>query len=69
MKIGIIGIGNMGSVIVHQLEPHYQILGFDKDKKRLAEHLTPVIASATIRELVEKADVLILAHPLSLPAL
>jgi pyrroline-5-carboxylate reductase len=61
MKIGIIGIGNMGSVIVHQLEPHYQILGFDKDKKRLAEHLTPVIASATIRELVEKADVLILA--------
>ena len=58
--IGIIGFGNMGSVIGEQLKSKYQIWAFDKDKDKTNNLLNINIADNAL-DLVNKVDALILA--------
>ncbi|MGD0336754.1 MAG: pyrroline-5-carboxylate reductase [Candidatus Omnitrophota bacterium] len=58
-KIGIIGYGNMGSAIAERIKTEYNVLVFDKDKSKKPGK--GIIFSATVVDLVEKSDVLILA--------
>ena len=38
-KIGIIGFGNMGSVIAERIKKSHQVIVFDKDKDKTAKIL------------------------------
>lgn len=58
--IGIIGYGNMGSVIGQQLKSKYQIWTFDKDKNKTKNLLDINIANNTV-DLIDKVDTVILA--------
>lgn len=62
-KIGIIGFGNMGSVIAHKLaaqENEYEVRVFEKDKAK-AVHSKDITFSEDLFDLVLKVDTLILA--------
>lgn len=59
-KIGIIGLGNMGSAIAGQIKKHYQIFVFDKDRGK-AGNLFEMNVSTNAIELVKNADPVILA--------
>lgn len=59
-KIGIIGFGNMGSVIGEQLKTDYKIAVFDKDPAKLGNISDMGIASS-ISALVDGTDTIILA--------
>lgn len=59
-KIGIIGCGNMGRVMVEQLKNDYHIFVFDKDKNKIKDVLG-VNRCKDIRQLLEKSEVIILA--------
>lgn len=59
-KIGIIGLGNMGSAIAGQIKKHYQIFVFDKDRGK-ADNLFEMNVSTNAIELVKNADPVILA--------
>ncbi|MDD5583653.1 MAG: pyrroline-5-carboxylate reductase [Candidatus Omnitrophica bacterium] len=58
--IGIIGYGNMGSVIGKKLCQKYQVLIFDKDNRK-SENTSNVKAAQNINELITGAGVVILA--------
>lgn len=59
-KIGIIGFGNMGSVIGEQLKADYKLVVFDKDSAKLGNISDMGIASS-ISALVDETDTIILA--------
>lgn len=62
-KIGIIGFGNMGSVIAQRLsvqDHNYDILVFDKEKAKL-NNLSGIKASKDIHDLAASSDIIILA--------
>lgn len=59
-RIGIIGFGNMGSVIGERIKAKYEIYVFDKDKNKTQNLLGIEVAADNI-DLVEKAEVVILA--------
>lgn len=59
-KIGIIGFGNMGSVIAHQLKATYKIRVFDKDKNR-AINVEGINVALDNADLVKSVDIVILA--------
>ncbi|MDI6758964.1 MAG: pyrroline-5-carboxylate reductase [Candidatus Omnitrophota bacterium] len=58
--IGIIGFGNMGSVIAQRLKKKYKIVVFDKDKGK-TRPLIRIKAADSLLELVRNTNVLILA--------
>lgn len=58
--IGIIGFGNMGRAIGQQLKGDYQVLCFDQDSSK-TEDLSQIKAAGAVEDLVNKAQVLILA--------
>lgn len=60
LKIGIIGFGNMGSAIAERIKSKYSVEVFDKDAKKL-KNLSDIKSSPGIEELVNRADVIILA--------
>ena len=59
-RIGIIGFGNMGQAIAEQLKGDYTIYCFDKDITK-SKDLSGIEATKTMAELVNKAEVVILA--------
>jgi pyrroline-5-carboxylate reductase len=59
-KIGIIGFGNMGSVIAERIKGKYKVVVFDKDKEK-TKSLTEIKVANTVLELIENTDVVILA--------
>jgi len=62
-KIGIIGFGNMGSVIARRLaaqKDEYEVFVFDKEKSKLA-NLDGIKAAKDIRDLAVQVEVIILA--------
>jgi pyrroline-5-carboxylate reductase len=58
--IGIIGWGNMGSVIGYQLKSKYAILAFDKDSSK-TKNISDVNVADNTEDLVNRVDVVILA--------
>lgn len=60
MKVGIIGYGNMGQAIAERLKSKYSVLVFDKDKSKTGL-LKEIEVTSDAKELVNKADVVILA--------
>lgn len=60
MKIGIIGVGNMGSAIAERIKFRYQVLVVDKDKTK-ATALHGVTVYQNISDLVFDSEVLLLA--------
>lgn len=64
MKVGVIGVGNMGSAILEKLaeNPALSLFAVEKDRKKLSMFLnSPNISEATVEELKEKADMVIVA--------
>lgn len=59
-NIGIIGYGNMGSIIGKRLKSKYQVWAFDKDRNKTKNLLDINIAENAI-DLVSKVDIVILA--------
>lgn len=59
-NIGIIGFGNMGSVIAHQLKAAYKVCVFDQDKNR-AVNVQGVRVALDNADLVKSVDTVILA--------
>ncbi|MDD5505731.1 MAG: pyrroline-5-carboxylate reductase [Candidatus Omnitrophica bacterium] len=62
-KIGIIGFGNMGSVIARRLsaqKDEYEVFVFDKEKSKLA-NLSGIKAAKDARDLAAQAEVIVLA--------
>ena len=62
-KIGIIGFGNMGSVIAQKLflqRKEYEVSVFDKEKEKVAQ-TQGIKAARDIKDLADNADVIILA--------
>lgn len=61
MKIGIIGLGNMGQALLRALASEYELFGYDRNlnKQDLARDLGVEIAS--VDELAKQADALIIA--------
>ncbi|MCM8787083.1 MAG: NAD(P)-binding domain-containing protein [Candidatus Omnitrophica bacterium] len=62
MKIGIIGYGNIGSVIAKKLSKFYKVIVFDKDKDKLKNATTKKISVATSNiKLIENSQLIIIA--------
>lgn len=62
--VGVIGLGNMGSAIAEKLAVQFQVIGFDIDEtKRVAVEQYGVQTVATMDELVEHTEVVILSMP------
>jgi len=59
-RIGIIGFGNMGSVIAEWLKTKYQVCVFDKDKAKL-KSLPGLSTAVNTADLVKKSQAVILA--------
>ncbi len=62
-KIGIIGFGNMGSVIAQKLflqRKEYEVSVFDKEKEKVAQ-TQGIKVARDIKDLAHKSDVIILA--------
>jgi 3-hydroxyisobutyrate dehydrogenase len=63
-KIGIIGVGNIGSRVAKCLSKHYEIIGYDivydKVEKIQCSNIKPV---ANNREVAEKCDVIFMSLP------
>jgi len=62
-KIGIIGFGNMGSVIAHKLaaqSDEYEVRVFEKDKGKTVK-AGRIIFSESLLDLISKVDTLVLA--------
>lgn len=62
-KIGVIGCGNMGSAIAHNLASQtneFSVSVFDKDKSKLVKH-TGINFAQDIKDLFSKSDIIILA--------
>lgn len=59
-RIGIIGFGNMGSVIAERLKTKYRIWAFDKDKTK-TKTLSSINAADNIADLTNKVDIVLLA--------
>jgi pyrroline-5-carboxylate reductase len=62
-KIGIIGFGNMGSVIAQRLsaqKDEYEVFVFDKEKSKLA-NLAGIRAAKDARDLAAQVEIIILA--------
>lgn len=59
-SIGIIGFGNMGSVIAEWLKKKYRVCVFDKDKGK-TKTLSGITISVDIPDLVRKSQVVIIA--------
>jgi pyrroline-5-carboxylate reductase len=62
-KIGIIGFGNMGSVIAQRLsaqKDEYEVFVFDKEKSKLA-NLAGIKAAKDARDLAAQVEIIILA--------
>ncbi|MDP2923351.1 MAG: pyrroline-5-carboxylate reductase [Candidatus Omnitrophota bacterium] len=60
LKIGIIGLGNMGSAIAQQLKAAYEIYVFDKDIEK-TKNTSGMEVAAKIMDLVKVSDIIILA--------
>ncbi|MCU0666787.1 MAG: pyrroline-5-carboxylate reductase [Candidatus Omnitrophica bacterium] len=60
MKIGIIGLGNMGQAIASKIKNTYTVFAYEKDKARVSS-VEDIQAVGSIQELLEKADAIILA--------
>lgn len=60
MRIGLIGLGNMGSAIAEEIKSKYQISVFDKDKNK-TKNLSGIEINQSTIDLVEQVDTLILA--------
>lgn len=59
-KIGIIGFGNMGSVIAERIKQEYRVVVFDKDKN-LIGNLTEIGAADSLLSLLKEVETIILA--------
>ncbi len=59
-KIGIIGLGNMGSAIAEGIKCKFDVLGFDKDPLK-AKSITKVKLYPDLNRLLEDSEVIILA--------
>jgi pyrroline-5-carboxylate reductase len=59
-KIGIIGYGNMGSVIAGRIKRNYRVFVFDKDKNKI-QNLSDIVVTENAIDLISKVDVVILA--------
>lgn len=59
-KIGIIGFGYMGSAIAERIKSKYTVYVSDKDKTK-TNNLQKINITETLADLVDKADVVILA--------
>lgn len=59
-KIGIIGYGNMGSVIAGRIKRKYRVFVFDKDKNKI-QNLPGIVVTENAIDLVSKVDIVILA--------
>ena len=57
--VGIIGFGNMGSVIAEQIKNEYSVIIFDKDKSKTINSRLKVLENVV--DLVNNVDVVILA--------
>ncbi|MBI4706987.1 MAG: pyrroline-5-carboxylate reductase [Candidatus Omnitrophica bacterium] len=60
MKIGIIGFGNMGSVMAQNLRDYHEVFVFDKDKTKI-QGLKGIAAVDNIKKLINFVDVVVLA--------
>ena len=58
--VGIIGYGNMGSVIAESIKAKYKVFVFDKDKEK-TKNLSNIVVVNNILDLVKSVDVVILA--------
>ncbi|MCM8819579.1 MAG: NAD(P)-binding domain-containing protein [Candidatus Omnitrophica bacterium] len=62
MTIGIIGYGNIGSLIAEKLSKFYKVLVFDKDKDKLQNAITKKISVAPSNvELTKNSQLIIIA--------
>lgn len=59
-KIGIIGYGNMGSVIAERIRRKYFVVVFDKDNNK-TQNLIGIQIANNVSDLVNRVDVVILA--------
>lgn len=59
-KIGIIGFGNMGSIIAEWLKLKYPVCVFEKDKEKV-KNRSGITIAADIADLVKKSQILIIA--------
>lgn len=59
-KIGIIGYGNMGSVIAGRIKRKYRVFVFDKDKNKI-QNLSDMLVTENAIDLINKVNVVILA--------
>lgn len=59
-KVGILGFGNMGSVIAEKIKTSYKILIFDKDINKTAQGLGFEVVGSVI-DLVKSSEAIILA--------
>lgn len=63
-KVGIIGLGNMGSAIAEKLATQFQVIGFDIDEtKREAMKECGVEVEASMEAVVKQTDVVFLSMP------
>lgn len=64
-KIGIVGCGNVGNAVAHNLvKSGYPVVAaFDSDKVRLAKMPKGIVHAKTPREVAEKADVIVTGLP------
>jgi len=65
MKIGIVGLGKMGSALAQALSQRYEIFGFEKSEKTVKE-LRPALLkkirlAASLEDLLEQSETLIIA--------
>lgn len=60
LRVGIIGFGNMGFAIAERVKASYKLVVFDKDSAKTAA-ADGFEAAGSIKNLIEKAEVLILA--------
>lgn len=59
-RIGIIGFGNMGSIIAEWLKAKYPVCVFDKEKEKI-KNLSGIAIAAGILDLIKKSQVIIIA--------
>ncbi|GEN81869.1 3-hydroxyisobutyrate dehydrogenase [Sporosarcina luteola] len=63
-KVGVIGLGNMGSAIAEKLAAHFQVVGFDIDEaKREAMREFGVMTESSIEAVVSQTEVVLLSMP------
>jgi 3-hydroxyisobutyrate dehydrogenase-like beta-hydroxyacid dehydrogenase len=64
LTIGVIGLGNMGSVLAKRLAERFQVLGYDIDDQKMESASdNGVICSRSLEELAARSDFIVLSLP------